>query len=490
MTLSAISRTGRRGSGTSAARPLTAAGAACTIAIVIVLSALVAAPSRLGAQVLRNPETPYHFLRYDDVPEDQQNPAWPDDFWAPLKFIPLDIAPGSYINFGGEDRERVEHFNNVFFGLTPQRNLTYDLHRLLFEADLHIGDTFRTFLQFGDHLVTSHSYSPPTDVDRLDLQQGFIDVKAPVGQDSSLTVRGGRQEITFGSARLVDVREGPNIRLSFDGGRLIYQSPDLRLDAFVTKPVIPERGYFDDSTDPRQSFWGLYGVMPVPAVPGLSVDFYYLGLDRQNAVFASGTANETRQSLGTRLWGGSGPWDYDTEGVFQFGTFGARDIRAWTAASNTGYTLHNDWGQPRLGLQADVASGGGAGGTLRTFNPLFPKFAYFTEASINAPINIIDAFPSVTIQPTHDFAVTAGVDFLWRYSIRDGFYQPPGVPLVPSSANTQRFLGEQYNLHAEWQATAHINVNAVYVHFTPAGFLKSTGAKGIDYVGIWTSYMF
>jgi hypothetical protein len=286
MTLSAISRTGRRGSGTSAARPLTAAGAACTIAIVIVLSALVAAPSRLGAQVLRNPETPYHFLRYDDVPEDQQNPAWPDDFWAPLKFIPLDIAPGSYINFGGEDRERVEHFNNVFFGLTPQRNLTYDLHRLLFEADLHIGDTFRTFLQFGDHLVTSHSYSPPTDVDRLDLQQGFIDVKAPVGQDSSLTVRGGRQEITFGSARLVDVREGPNIRLSFDGGRLIYQSPDLRLDAFVTKPVIPERGYFDDSTDPRQSFWGLYGVMPVPAVPGLNVDFYYLGLDRQNAVFA------------------------------------------------------------------------------------------------------------------------------------------------------------------------------------------------------------
>jgi hypothetical protein len=62
--------------------------------------------------------------------------------------------------------------------------------------------------------------------------------------------------------------------------------------------------------------------------------------------------------------------------------------------------------------------------------------------------------------------------------------------LVPSSANTDRFLGEQYNLHAEWQATAHINVNGVYVHFTPAGFLKSSGAKGIDYVGIWTAYIF
>src|SRR6266852_4360970 len=90
------------------------------------------------------------------------------------------------------------------------------------------------------------SNSPPPEVDRRDLQQGFFDLKAGVGQDSSLTLRGGRQEITFGSARLFAVREGPNIRLSFDGGRLVYQSPGLRLDGFVTKPVIPQRGYFDD----------------------------------------------------------------------------------------------------------------------------------------------------------------------------------------------------------------------------------------------------
>jgi hypothetical protein len=78
------------------------------------------------------------------------------------------------------------------------------------------------------------------------------------------------------------------------------------------------------------------------------------------------------------------------------------------------------WGQPRLGLQADVASGGGPGGTLKDFYPLFPKYAYFTEAQINAPINMVDVFPSVTIQPRRDFAVTAGVDFLWRLRILSG----------------------------------------------------------------------
>jgi hypothetical protein len=63
-------------------------------------------------------------------------------------------------------------------------------------------------------------------------------------------------------------------------------------------------------------------------------------------------------------------------------------------ASNTGCTFQDVWGQPRLGLQADTASGGGASGSLKSFDPLFPKSAYFTEASINWPANFIDVFPS------------------------------------------------------------------------------------------------
>ena len=461
----------------------------------IIALLLLVFPPQVFGQVLRDPPTPYHFLRYDDVPADQQNPAWPHDFWAPMKFIPLDIAPGSYLNFGGELRERVEHFSNPFFGLTSRGTTTYDMHRLLLEGDLHIGDTFRTFIQFGNYLVSSRSTSPPTDVDRFDLQQGFADLRASFGEDGSVTFRGGRQEMTFGSGRLVDVREGPNIRLSYDAGRVFYESSALRVDAFGAAPVVPRRGAFDDRPDPRQpfpgqAFWGLYSVMPVSAVPGLHVDLYYLGILRQNAPFNSGVAHERRQTMGTRVWGGAGAWDYDTEGIFQFGDFGSGNIRAWSVASNTGYTLASLWGQPRLGLQADVASGGGPGKTLKSFYPLFPKFAYFTEASINAPINFIDVFPSVTVQPLKNLAFKVGVDVLWRYSVQDAFYQPPGVPLVPGSANKKRFLGLQSNLQAEWQATSHISINAAYVHFVTKGFLKAADAKDIDFLGVWASYKF
>ena len=466
-----------------------------TVVAPLIALLLLLFPPQLSGQVLREPQTPYHFLRYDDVPADQQSPAWPHDFWAPIKFIPLTIAPGSYINFGGELRERVEHFSHPFFGLTDRGTTTYDMHRLLLNGDLHIGDTFRTFIQLGNHEVTSPSMSPPTDVDHFDLQQGFVDLKASIGQDASVIFRGGRQEITFGSARLVDVREGPNIRLSFDGGRIFYESAALRLDVFGTAPVVVERGVFDDRSIAREpfpgkAFWGIYGVVPVGAVPGLHIDLYYLGLMRQNAPYNSGVADETRHSVGARFWGRAEAWDYDIEGVFQFGDFGSRNIRAWTVASNTGYTLASLWGEPRLGLQADVASGGAPGKTLKTFNPLFPKFAYFTEASINSPINFIDVYPSVTVQPLKNFAFKVGVDVLWRYSIQDGFYQPPGVPLVPGSANKKRFLGLQSNLQAEWQATSHISVNAAYVHFLTKGFLKAAGAKNIDFLGVWAAYKF
>ena len=102
----------------------------------------------------------------------------------------------------------------------------------------------------------------------------------------------------------------------------------------------------------------------------------------------------------------------------------------------------------------------------------------------------IDVFPSVTVQPWRTFAVKLGIDVLWRYSAQDAFYQPPGLPLVPGSANAKRFLGAQSLLQFEWQAIPHISVNAAYVHFLTGGFLQAAGAKDIDFVAFWTSYKF
>lgn len=74
---------------------------------------IFAGPVFISGGLIEPAPTPYHFLVYEDVPSDQNSPYWPHDFWSPLKFIPLDdgLPPGSYINFNGLDRERIEHWN-------------------------------------------------------------------------------------------------------------------------------------------------------------------------------------------------------------------------------------------------------------------------------------------------------------------------------------------------------------------------------------------
>ena len=76
-----------------------------------------------------------------------------------------------------------------------------------------------------------------------------------------------------------------------------------------------------------------------PGRTELSFDGYYIGLDRKAATFNRGTAHELRHTLGVRIWRPAAKengWDFDYEGVWQFGTFGADGIRAWTFAAETG----------------------------------------------------------------------------------------------------------------------------------------------------------
>ena len=450
----------------------------------------LAAPST--AQVLRDPPTPFGPLVYED--------SFPDPAAAGvsqgLKDIPLGGDPDWYVNFGGSLRERFESFSNSAFGFRDAGGVPsedYILHRLLLSADTHLGPYARIFVQLGDELEAGRLPGPqPTDIDRGDLAQGFFEFQLPVDADATIGGRIGRQEMMFGSNRLVDIREGPNVRESFDGARIWVKLGDARIDAFWTRPVLVKEGWFDDTPDPGQQFYGVYLTTPVSIINGLSIDTYFLGLDRKNAVLDAGVANEQRYTIGTRLFGTNGPIDYNFEFIYQFGHFGNRPISAFALASDTGFTLASAWGKPRIAMKADVVSGGNSRGTgtLGTFYPLFPKNNYFNEANIQTPMNYMDVYPYVQIQPRSNFAFMTGIDVLWRQNTHDSFYQPPGVPVVAGDANNKQFLGAALNLQAEWQVTPNLNVNAAFVHFFADGFLRAAGGKSITWTGVWATFNF
>lgn len=58
------------------------------------------------------------------------------------------------------------------------------------------------------------------DENRLDLENAFVEFIGDGRNGARPDVRYGIQELRLGSARLVDVREGPNVRRTFQGTRL------------------------------------------------------------------------------------------------------------------------------------------------------------------------------------------------------------------------------------------------------------------------------
>ncbi len=464
--------------------------AAFFICTLMILSFSGVANAEMGTHA---PPPGYSLNRADENYSYLSNPALRTDFWDPVKYIPLDETGKLYLSLGGEARERYEYFNNPNWGSGPPGS-GYLLQRYFLHADLHMGEHLRLFTQLQSSFENDRNGGPrPTDKDELDLHQAFLDAKFSLGGDGSFLLRSGRQELFYGSQRIISVREGPNVRQSFDGFRAMFRTGDIAVDAFAARPAETKRYVFDDGTDNSRGLWGVYSVMPLSMLPKGNVDLYYLGYHNRDASFNQGSASETRHSVGARLWRTAKPIDYNFEFIYQWGEFGNGDIHAWTAASDTGYTFDSLTFHPRLGLKADVTSGDRDphNPDLQSFNPLFPKGAYFSEDALIGPINHIDLNPSIDLHFTRSVTLSLNWDFFWRESIHDGLYNS-GLSLVRSANNsTAHFVGSQPQAVFEWDIDRHLTFIAIYAHFFAGAFLRETGpSKDVDYTTTWLSYRF
>lgn len=436
---------------------------------------------------------PFKTIRFEEDYGYLKDPQARQDFWDPVKYIELPFRADSYLSFGGEWRERYQYIAGYEFGLAEHGNDDYLLQRLLLHGDLHVGRYFRSFIQFGSHYSFGKANDEtPSEEDRFDLQQGFAELRLPLGADTA-SIRGGRQELSFGSERLVSVRNNPNIRRSFDAMRAGFRKDGLAVDAFFAVPLDLRPGVLDDRDDDGQRFWGLYSAWEQPLFrSGPNLDLYYLGLDRANSDYAQGIADEHRHSLGVRAWSKLLPWDYNFEAVYQFGRFGRDGLSAWTVASDSGYRWSELPLKPRLALKADVISGDRDPGdhTLGTFNPLFPKLAYFSENALVVPANLFNVYPYLNLALTETAELTLGWDFYWRYSTHDAFYVNPFRPLEGTAQTQQRYIGSELSLDLNWQLNRHIQFSTAYVHFFAEGLLRAVGAGDVNFFMLSGSYRF
>lgn len=435
----------------------------------------------------------YKFLRYEEDYRYLRDTSARSDWWDPIKYIALG-SENTYLSLGGEIRERFESYSAPNFGVPGPKADSYMLHRILVHADLHAGNYLRGFVQLGNQLAAGKDIATPPYEDRLDLQQAFVDVHIPMTGDvaSDPVLRAGRQEMAFGSQRLISVRDAPNVRRSFDGVRLGGAVDGVRVDAFATRPVLLKAGNFDDQPNHAQGFWGLYATFPKSFIPSSGVDLYYLGFENSRALYSIGTGVERRHSVGGRVFGSHGRWDWDWEALAQFGSFGQQDVRAWGFSTDTGYTFASASWPVRAGIKATAGSGDRDphDGRLGTYNGLFPKLAYFNQAGLLGASNVLDLQPSLTLKPTPRLRLTVSWDFIWRQTTNDAVYTAAAIPIAGTAGKSGRYSGSQLAFDLFWQVDRHIALDAGLVHVDVAKVLSTVGGHNTNFVYVSAAYSF
>ena len=425
-------------------------------------------------------------LRYDEDYSFLKTDTVKNDWYKTMKFLPLSSSQKYYISFGGNIRYQYFYAKNENWGDGPQDNDGYILSRFLLHADFHAGKFFRAFVQTQSSLADGRIDPSPVDQDPLEVHQAFADFNFVNEKSKKLILRAGRQELTYGSQRLVAVRDGPNNRQSFDGVKLMTAKDNISGDFFYSHFVVARDGIFDDHSSKDRQLWGSYFVInKVPVIK--NIDVYYLGYKRTKASFNDGAGKETRHSVGTRIWGKTENWRYDGEAVYQFGDFASKNISAWTASINAGYRFNEVKFHPELSFKAEAISGDKAIGDngLQTFNPLFPRGAYFGLASVIGPANLIDFHPSVSLQLSKSVDWVIDYDMFWRYSSNDGIYAPNTILIYPGDTTTAKKIGNQLESEIIWQPNAYLYFRLEGTWFNAGEYIKVSGTgKDIFFAGI------
>lgn len=423
-------------------------------------------------------------LRYDEdytVLKNDTLGGW----YRKLKFSSLSADKKLYISYGGEIR--TQYFYNA-----PEDKNGYVLARGLLHADIHAGKNFRSFIQLQSSIAGNRIDAGPVDHNPLEFHQAFVDIKTTLQKNSNIVLRAGRQEFLFGSQRLVAVREGPNNRQSFDALRVLLTADHLKADFFYSHHVAARKGIFNDGWNSNTRLWGSYCVINgIPMIQ--NADIYYLGLYKTHAVFDDGSGKEIRHSFGTRIWGRKKDWRYDVEAVYQRGKLARNIINAWTASINTSYQFSHAKFQPEIGMKTELISGDQqpGDGKLQTFNPLFPRGAYFGLAAVIGPANLFDVHPSVAFTLAPNLVWTIDIDLFWRYSVRDGIYGP-NTALIYSGTNARsRFVARQLATDFSYTPNPFLYFRVEFTWLRAGDFLREVGAgKDIIFTGVTAQLKF
>ena len=395
----------------------------------------------------------------------------------------------------GQIRLRAESFNDFDFNdgvNTNNRDDDFVLSRIRLAVDLKPHELVRLYLQLQDShqfetdVPTALRTGPPAREDRVDIHQAFVDV-TPI-PDVPMTIRAGRQELSYGNQKLVGAFGWSNVGRTFNALKMIYDREWFYLDAFVSNVVVPQDRHFNDESH-DDDFYGIYGGWR--ELPGGVIEGYFLVRDDDR------TEKEI-YTFGTRLQGNlpnNEAIDYSVELVAQVGDAAdGGDQEAYAAHVAAGYTFKAHPYTPRLGIEYNFSTGDNDpnDGDNETLDNLFPtNHLHYGHMDLFSWRNIHNVRLSASAKPIDKLTVKGDLHFFWLDDTSDAWYNAGGGVVRPATPGADDFVGEELDLTAIYKFNKHLTFMAGYSHFFAGDFVEDTGpSDDADWVYIQTAFAF
>jgi hypothetical protein len=245
---------------------------------------------------------------------------------------------------------------------------------------------------------------------------GYLEAHASDSRDTF--VRIGRQEITWGSGRLLGISDFSPTPRALDAARAkttigIF---DFEVLASILAPpgaIPPEAPGTSVGAGSGAQLYGLDAALHID--PLLQVELLGLARIARNPLPAWLLPSDTYVTS-LRTFGAWDEWSYGLEGALELGRVGVAGGHKKLVAGAT--TAHVDWqpgvpSDPTLSLSGSYASGGDGGGTMHRFDPILPDDrAGLGQMGLYTWSNLVEGALCASIVPFDGARVRAGYHYV------------------------------------------------------------------------------
>jgi hypothetical protein len=404
-----------------------------------------------------------------------------------------DVLP-AWMTIGMELRTRTE--GQTSYNYTQNGDRIYDLTRDYISLEVRPTSFLTGYVQS----IDTHALGLPTHVIGANMRDVFDDRQAYLNfhvksENVPIAFIAGRQELKFGSERVLGISDWVNNSRSWDG--FVARIGDKnRVDLFSTS-VVAVHPESLDKHGAGLTFHGAYGILS-NVIPKTRIDPYVLvrtvrGVTSQQNL----KGNEVEVTFGAEAQGQlPAHFDYVINGSLQRGSYANDSIHAGQNFGKLNYSLPKIPWRLRLGGEYDFATGNSHRNAYRvsTYDQQYPSnHDAFGLTDLFGYQNIRQERLNLDLAPSKNLTFLVQGEFLNLVNTHDNLYSSAAGTTIkaPTAGFSSNAIGSGLDVSGKYVFHDYVVANFGVGHLFPGGLLlqnKHGSAETIGYFSLTYRY--